>query len=244
MVWLAFCSKCGNKLENEVKFCPNCGTQTDNSVTNAKKEIIPPQQPVSSKKTSILKIGCLGFLGVVILFTVIGVIFGGGKNDNKAVNTGQQQQEQKKEPVYDYTCNVEGIGKVKGMTASNVGVAIAKIQEMPTIDTPFSRIKAQGIFKVIYVVATNNQKDAVTLDANSYKLIDDQGREYTHSVDGETALQMSERKTLFLKSINPGITAGGWIAYDVPQGTNIVSLQFRGGFSGDKRTLPFKVVTE
>ena len=129
-------------------------------------------------------------------------------------------------------------------TASDVGVAIARIQTMNTIDGSFINKKAQGVFKVILVVVKNGQKDAITLDANSFKLIDEQNREFSHSVEGDTALQMSNRETLFLKSINPGIIATGYISYDVPPDAKIKSLQFKGGMSGKKGELPFQVITE
>lgn len=243
---MAYCQNCGTKNDDSAKFCSNCGkncsvetsTPTENATTPA---AAPPQ-----KKKSKLKMGCMGAIAIFVLLGLVGSCMGdtNTKNSSSSKNDTKTTVQQKKEPEYNYVCNVEGIGKVKGMYASNVGVAIARIQEMPTIDTRFSSARAQGIFKVLYLVASNNQKDAVTLDANSYKLIDDQGREYSHSIEGDTQLQMSDRPTLFLKKINPGITTGGYVAYDVPKNAKIVKLQFRGGFSGNKAELPFQVMIE
>lgn len=244
---MSYCSHCGAKIDAGAKFCASCGKNVVESVSEATPQVsekpsTPPPNPPEKKKSK-FKTGCLGIIAALIVLALVGSCMGDSdsKNDTAGKKTTTATT-QKKAPEYNYICDVNGIGKVKGAYSSNVGVAIARIQEMPTIDTRFSSARAQGVFKVLYIVATNNQKDEVTLDANSYKLIDDQGREYSHSIEGGTQLQMSDRPTLFLKNINPGITTGGYVAYDVPKGAKIVKLQFRGGFSGSKSELPFQVM--
>lgn len=229
---MAFCSNCGTNNPDGAKFCEKCGKEI-----SAVNEAAPPK-----KKGSIIKKLIFGIVGIFVILALIGSCMGDPKSKDTSGGQGAKQAE--KAPEYNYTCDVEGIGKVKGVMSSNVGVAIAEIQEMPTIDAGYTNARAQGVFKVIYIVASNFQKDAVTLDANSYKLIDSAGREYTHSVEGDTQLEMSNRKTLFFKEINPGITTGGYISYDVPKNADIVKLQFRGGFSGKKAEVPFKVMLE
>ncbi|WP_176772696.1 DUF4352 domain-containing protein [Sporomusa acidovorans] len=202
-------------------------------------QVNSPEKKVSKKQ------GCFGCLGIIIILIVVGSFL--GSNGNKSTNTAapstsSQKQEQPKEPEYKYTCDVQGIGKVKGAIVSDVGVAIAEIKSADSIDSQFTSTKAQGVFKILYVVASNHQKDAVTMDSASMKLIDDKGREYSHSTHGDTALQMKGRETFFLEQINPGNTAGGHIAFDVPKDANIVKMQFRGGMSGKKGELPFKIM--
>ena len=238
---MSFCSNCGTKNPDGAKFCEKCGKEFSsanggdvNIITN---EVAPPP-----KKRSFIKKLIFGVIGIFVILALIGSCMGEPKS--KGTSGGQGAKQAEKAPEYNYTCDVEGIGKVKGVMSSDVGVAIAKIQEMPTIDAGYTNARAQGVFKVIYIVASNQQKDAVTLDANSYKLIDSAGREYTHSVEGDTQLEMSNRETLFLKKINPGITTGGYISYDVPKNADIVKLQFRGGFAGKKAEVPFKVMLE
>ena len=233
---MKFCEKCGKEIPEESQFCPACGTKASGSSS-------APQPAPEKKKSSKFKMGCLGVIGLFVIVLLIGSCMGGKSSTNKSAATATTKTEQAA-PTYDYSCDVEGVGKVKGMTSSKVGVAIAKLQEMGSIDAPYSSKKAQGIFKVLYVVVSNNQKDAITVDANSYKLIDEQGREFSHSTEGDVALQMSHRETLFLKKINPGNTLGGYIAYDVPKDAKIRSLQFKGGMTGDKKELPYKVVME
>ena len=256
---MTHCAECGKQVGDDAKFCPGCGTPISvaaNSTTPTgvkPKKIEPPIPPPKDDKSGKGKKGCLGCLGIIVVLFIIGAIFGNSNDSTKNSTQPSKpttQQSQKQDPpkpktdeeLYPFKCQVEGIGTVRGGIASNVGVAIAKIQEVNNIDTSFNSTKAQGVFKVIYVVASNNQKDAITMDANSFKLIDDQGREFSHSVPGDTALQMKGRETLFLEKINPGNTAGGYIAFDVPKSANIVKMQFRGGFSGKSSEVPFKVI--
>jgi len=247
-----FCKKCGYQIPDDSEFCSKCGAKQDNVqselLVGVEKSNSDLKDQINVKGEQEKKTGCmvrtLQIIGGIIVIALVGsCIFGGSGDKGSKTGTNGQKQENKS-VVYNYTCDVSGVGKVKGLTRSNVGVAIAKINKMQTIDGSYSSTQAQGIFNVIYVVVTNHQKDAVTIDANSFKLIDDKGREFSYSVEGDTALEMSNRKTLFLKKINPGITIAGYVAYDVPKDANITDLTFRGGFSGDKGQLPFKVMLE
>ncbi|MCC5467664.1 DUF4352 domain-containing protein [Pelosinus baikalensis] len=190
-------------------------------------------------KMSKSKQGCFGCLGLIVILIVIGAIFGNSGSDSSKQASKQQQV---KEPEYNYTCDVQGVGKVKGLFVSDVGVAIFETKDVDSIDSSFSTTKAQGIFKIVSVVVSNNQKDAITMDGNSFKLIDDKGREFSYSVHGSTALQMKGRNTLFLEQINPGNTVSGVIPFDVPKDANIVKMVFTGGFSGKKGELPYKIM--
>ena len=241
---MKFCEKCGKEIPEGAQFCSTCGTKTPGAASTQQPTPAPTPASQEGKKPSKFKSGCLGIIGLFIIIALIGSCMGGKSSTNKSTATNGSTKTEQAAPTYDYSCDVEGVGKVKGMTSSKVGVAIAKLQEMGSIDAPYSSKKAQGIFKVLYVVVSNNQKDAITVDANSYKLIDEQGREFSHSTEGDVALQMSHRETLFLKKINPGNTLGGYIAYDVPKDAKIRSLQFKGGMTGDKKELPFKVMMD
>ena len=147
-----------------------------------------------------------------------------------------------KEPEYLYKCKLSDIGTVRGAYASNVGVAIGKIATTNSIGNKYHTTQAQGVFILVFIAVTNGQNDVVTIDANSFKLIDDRGREFTHSVDGETSLTMLGEKSLFLTEVNPGNTVTGYIVYDVPADTNIVRMFFRGGMTGDEGEVPFRVM--
>ena len=245
---MSFCSRCGKENAEGNAFCGSCGSPIG-AVSS-----IPPIPPVSQqqppKKKSSWKKWLFGVFGVLFLLGLIGSCAGDSNKKNSPSSPAPSSKQQSaaatqaKPQEFIYTVDVGGVGKVKGSVASDVGVAIAKIQTMDTIDGSFSSQRAQGVFKVLYIVVSNEQKDAVTIDANIFKLIDEQGREFSHSVEGGTALQMSNRETFFLKKVNPGITTGGWVAFDVPKNANIKTMQFKGGMSGKKGELPFRIIKE
>lgn len=107
-------------------------------------------------------------------------------------------------------------------------------------DNQYSKVKANGIFKVVKVTLTNNQKDAITIDSNSFKLVDNKGREFTYSIEGQTALETSlgeTGSTFFFKQLNPGLSITGQIAFDVPKDAAGFVLKAQGGMIGKTITL-------
>jgi hypothetical protein len=174
----------------------------------------------------------LGVGGFIILLILVGIF--AGKHESTSTK--------KEEPVY--TVDVEGVGKVKGIIRSNVGLAIGDIKKTKTLgDNRFAQANAQGEFIVIRLIVSNNQNDAITMDANSFKIIDDKNREFSHSTQGDMALAASSNKKeiIFLKKINPGITTDGYLVFDVPSDISGAKLQVRGGLSGEKGMLPIEV---
>lgn len=117
--------------------------------------------------------------------------------------------------------------------SSDVKITVVSTESKAEIgDNQFSKAKAQGTFKVVELTVANNQKDAVTLDSNSFKLIDDQNREFSSS--SESIMALGVDKTFFLKKLNPGLSATGFIAFDVPKDAKGFYLQAQGGITGKK----------
>lgn len=215
MANLINCKTCGKEVSSDAKACPHCGQKL---------------------KMGLFKKLLIGVSGLFLLLILIGIFSG---NDQPTSSTTKPAKE---EPVY--TANVEGVGKIKGIVRSNVGIAVVDVKKAKILgDNPYAQAHAQGQFIIVKVVVTNNQKDAVTLDSNSFKIIDDKNREFSHSVEADTALAVSNgsRETLFLKKINPGITTTGYIVFDVPLDISGAKLQVRGGMTGDKGILPLEV---
>ncbi|MEH7787673.1 DUF4352 domain-containing protein, partial [Bacillus thuringiensis] len=93
---------------------------------------------------------------------------------------------------------------------------------------------AQGVFKILEVTLTNNQKDAITVDANSFKLVDNKGREFTYSTQGQTSFDLTNggKTDFFLKQLNPGLTQTGKIVFDIPKDAEGLFLKASGGMTG------------
>lgn len=139
------------------------------------------------------KTGCLGAIALFIGLGIIGACMGPNGADKSSVSsttssTSNNEKVEKQAP--EYTCDVEGVGKVKGAVASNVGIAVYNIEERDSIGSQFFNEKAQGKFVIVSVVVSNHQKDAITVDANSFKLVTSDGVEYSHSTEAQTALGM------------------------------------------------------
>ena len=84
-------------------------------------------------------------------------------------------------------------------------------------------------FLVIDLLARNNDRTASVLAP--VKLVDEENREYEESSKGI----FLENSFGLLKSVNPGVTSSGYIAFDVPPGT--YALKVSGGFASGKSEL-------
>lgn len=117
------------------------------------------------------------------------------------------------------------------------GIKFAK-----TLGNDFAIETADGIFLLVDLNSKNIDTEEHTLDNNMFKLIDEKGVEYECSTDGTTALEMSGKKTLFLKQHNPNIQKQGFIVFEVPQ-KGVYNLMLSGGFWTGK-TAKVKLTTE
>lgn len=136
------------------------------------------------------------------------------------------------------------IGQLYAEEASNVLFTITNVSEAKTVGSGYFQKAAQGKFIIVKVMISNNQKDAITVDSNSFVLIDSQSRKFSTSVEGMTAVQISENHTKgFLTKLNPGMVIDSTFVYDVPTNLKIsdFELEARGGMTGDKVKMPLAV---
>jgi hypothetical protein len=116
----------------------------------------------------------------------------------------------------------------------NFSYVVNQAEYLSELGGEFDRKKADGVFLLINVTFRNNDKDEHTLDNSLFKLTDDRGTEYESSTDGETALEMAGKETLFLKQCNPNITKSGLLVFEVPQ-KGTYDLHLSGGlWNGDE----------
>ncbi|MBQ8700519.1 MAG: DUF4352 domain-containing protein [Acidaminococcaceae bacterium] len=167
-------------------------------------------------------------LAVVALFFVTGC---GGGNSNA-----------KKDPTK--VLGINGVNYI-AYNSSDVDIAITNLTTAKSIGSnPYFKKKAMGKFVLVDVFINNNQKDAITVDSSSFKILDNQKREFSKSVEGETALQMEKGDNKgFLTQLNPGMNTTFTFVYDVPENLdlNTANLEARGGFGGSKVVIPLKV---
>lgn len=166
---------------------------------------------------------------MVLLVVVVacGVLLGrGGDSGSKAPEKAAEEKETKKG---------SSKGKEKGETV-NIGqpvtvadvvwtVTDAKRTEQLTQQgvSPKYAKTAEGSYVVVDFDFTNNGSDAVTLNTESLKLIDGQGRE--SGASNEQVYYVPKDRKIFLERINPGVTRSGEAIFEVAPGASGFKVQ-------------------
>ncbi|MFC9777659.1 DUF4352 domain-containing protein [Paenibacillus chitinolyticus] len=208
MAKMVTCKTCSKEVAASAKVCPGCGAKL---------------------KAGFFKKAILGVVGFII---VIAIIANMGKDKPATEASTKAGTETKKDaaPVQQ-ELSKEGV-------SSDVKIVVDGFESKAEVgDNQFSKAKAQGAFKIVKVTLTNNQKDAITIDGNSFKLIDDQKREFSYSTEAQIALESSikdKKDSFFLKKLNPGLSATGYVVFDVPADAKGFVLEASGGFTGKK----------
>ena len=145
---------------------------------------------------------------------------------------------------------VMGINSVNylAFSSSKVDIAITKVrkEEGAIGSNPFLQQEPMGMFIIVDVYMKNNQKDAITVDGNSFKLIDNEGREYSSSPEGHMALaveQDSKAKGM-LTRLNPNMGTNFSFVFDVPRELPIWTTKFeaKGGMTGKPTLMPLRPI--
>ena len=152
--------------------------------------------------------------------------------------------------VYGKPATVMGVNGVNYLTytASNVDIAVIDVKNHTKAigDNPYYQQKPIGKFLIVKVFIKNNQKDAITVDSNSFKIVDKENREYSVSTHGQTAYRMGKEDSTkgFLTQLNPNMGTDFTFVFDVPHEINQYNskLQATGGFKGKKVIMPLKPI--
>ncbi|MGH0437593.1 DUF4352 domain-containing protein [Bacillus basilensis] len=181
----------------------------------------------------IFKFGCLGFIGLIVLGAIAAALGGG---DDKKETTSSEPKQETQAPAAKEDAKKEEPKKElsKEGESSKVKIAVGSVESTDSVGGEYLKEKAQGVFKVVEITITNNQKDAITVDANSFKLVDNKDREFTYSTQAQTAFDVGNggSSDFFLKQLNPGLSQTGKIIYDVPADAQGLVLKARGGMMG------------
>ena len=210
---LVNCKACGKEIGKGVKKCVNCGADQRNFFS--KHKIIT------------------GILALMIIGGISSAMGKGGSSTATAPATST--------PVTASTPTKPVVAELsKEGVSSDVKISVTSFTSKDSVgDNQFSTAKAQGVFKLVGLSISNNQKDAITITSANFKLIDDQGREFSDSSEASMALGTSTNKTesFILKQLNPGMSIDGVIVFDVPKDAKGFKLQATGGMTGKVITL-------
>lgn len=181
----------------------------------------------------IFKFGCLGFIALIVIGAIAAALGGG---DDKKEKTSTEPKQETKAPAAKEEAKKEEPKKElsKEGESSKVKIAVGSVESTNSVGGEYLQEKAQGVFKVVEITITNNQKDAITVDANSFKLVDNKDREFTYSTQAQTAFDVGNggKSDFFLKQLNPGLSQTGKIIFDVPADAQGLVLKARGGMMG------------
>jgi hypothetical protein len=210
MAKLKPCKTCGKEVAKSAKKCPHCGQK--------------------------LKMGFFmkAFIGIAALIVIVIIANLGGGDDNAKPTSTTPKSGESKQTAKSDTKKAEKPLTNEGVS-SDVAIKVGAVEDKQEVGNEFMKKKASGAYKIVEVSLTNNQKDAITVDANSFKLVDDQGREFTYSSDAQIAFDIGENEgntDFFLKSLNPGLTLTGKIVFEVPADAKGFVLHARGGMTG------------
>ena len=193
-----------------------------------------PTQKPAKKKTLGEKIVIA--IVIIVLIIIIRSHFDNNPNNraDDTNNSASSQSSSSTSPSADNTTEYRKIGDQ--IDVGNFSYVVNNIKFTKTVGDEFTRKKADGIFLIVSVTFRNNDSKEHTLDNSFFKLTDDNGTEFESSTDGETALEMEGKETLFLKQCNPNITKSGLLIFEVPE-KKIYDLHLSGGLWSGKTAI-------
>lgn len=172
----------------------------------------------------ILKWGLIGF----VVLIVIGAIASGGKssnqsssNSNSASNGGSQA-----ETVKEYGLN-------EAVQDGDLAFTVTNVETAQTLGNSFTQKNAQGTFYVLTLKIENKGNKTATFDSSMAKVVDDKGREFERSIEGQTAKGMAQGNVdLFLQQIQPSLSVTGDVVFDLPSDVSNPMLLVKGSLFG------------
>lgn len=129
----------------------------------------------------------------------------------------------------EYVCSI----------ASDVSMCVTnyKETERPVSDGFSTPIAPIGKFVYVTVAVYNNQKDAISINSNNFKIVYND-REYSHHPTAQFTYEIANKKRTS-STLNPGMGIDHTYIFDVPKDFKHTraKVQARGGFTGDKTLL-------
>ncbi len=153
-------------------------------------------------------IGCGGLVVLVVLLVVVALGSGGGGDSQTAGSGGGEEAADQPGAT---KANAVAIGKP--VKAGKVEWTVVTAREATSLKSSFGGGKKEGNFVIVDFNFTNGNKEAVTLDSESFRLIDSKGREF--EVDTDTFEYVEPDKDIFLDQVNPGVSKEGEVIFTV-----------------------------
>lgn len=172
----------------------------------------------------IKKILCL-----ILVVAVIGVFAGGSsekEEGSKKENTPKQTVKEEKE---------YGIGEI--VKVGKVDYLVNQVEVTKKIGSEYLNTTAKDTFLIIDLSITNNEKEALSVSDNFFKLLNGENE---YSTDTTGAIYLENDTSIIYKELNPGVTLQGKIIFDVPEAVAndmTTKLQVQTGVWGTEKGL-------
>src|SRR6476469_2094539 len=98
----------------------------------------------------------IGIVAIIVIAIIASAAGGGDKTNKPSTSTN-------KTPANKPLSNT-GV-------SSDVTIKVNGVETKPTFGGQYNSEKAQGVFKILNVSITNGQKDAITLNADDFKIV-------------------------------------------------------------------------
>ena len=185
----------------------------------------------SSKPKRPWYVNCLlVFGGFIVLIIIIAAAGGGSSSDSSDGSSSDNGSNSATETTY---------GLTEEASAGDLAFTANSITKKTTIGSSYSAKTSQsGTYLLINVTVENNGNETITIDSSLFSLTDSEGREFTHSNEGQTALIMSGSNNFFLKQVQPGLSSTGDVVFEIPTDATGLQLTVKPSiFSGKKATI-------
>lgn len=164
-------------------------------------------------------IGCGGLVVLVVaLVVVVASVGGGGGGGSQTAGSGSGEEAEDQPGATK--ANAVAIGEP--VKAGKVEWTVVTAREATSLKSSFGG-KKDGSFVIVDFNFTNGNKEAVTLDSESFRLIDSEGREF--EVDTDTYEYVEPGKDIFLDQVNPGVSKEGEVIFTVAPDASDFTLE-------------------
>lgn len=143
----------------------------------------------------------------------------------------EKEQSKKKQPDYEAP-KMKNIGDA--ITVGYFTYKVNNITYRESIGAPYFRKTADGIYLVVDLTITNNDRETRTLDNSMFSLYDNYGYEYECSDDVLVAMTSENKELIFIKKFPPRIPKNSQVVFEVPNSKALYKLKISGGFWTNK----------
>ncbi|OXM15573.1 DUF4352 domain-containing protein [Paenibacillus herberti] len=183
----------------------------------------------------VFKLGCLGFVGLLLLVIVVSVI--SSNNDKPATTTENTESgtstEAVSSPAKEEVEEKPQLAKIgEELQVGDVVFKVNKIKTTKEIKNgeyfSFSPDSEGSVYLVVNVTVSNKGKETISTDSSFFKLLKDD-IEYS-----PTTLLGAEGFFLY-DGINPGLAQTGNVAFEIPETLKDYTLNVQTGFWGTEQ---------